>query len=545
MLLSSLLALLLVPLTSHLLTVGSAVTYSSELFNIPNTYNTRKEAYVDLEPHLQTARMLLINNFTSPAWTSTSYAFEPITLENKTGAWNLTINGNAYQSKLDCAVVNPTLTVGNLSPVLDEPVVKIDFTDRGCHIFEMQLLFNGQANASVFGMTALWDACGEWPHNARMVIAMGNPTSDTTIANLTTVSCIPSYWGTSGNLHVHVVDDSSLVVNSFDEDTSKRRDMSDYESIVYQNHIGSYRVFDPGYGLGFDIFSRIIYDLATSRKPATPLDPETIVEAAQEVWLSVFAQFTSNNLIDQPSPRSVVGQISKLETRLFVVSYIAWAMVGVMALVALCNALLIWNAETNTSILYEEPKGLLGAAVLLRGSNITSIVEKKLQQKVLPGQTSRDYFEKEHKMAGFDCWYDKETGRIRLEWNLGADVENLNDSTTPTIMATPSIMAIEDNVNPVDRTEEPLIGPTSGEHSRSISPFRGGGEWVHQLPLQSQLPLQTPSTHVRRKPVARHSAGDVSPLIDGSYTDEHEQNDYLSPNIRAVGQHPYRDYSTG
>ena len=110
----------------------------------------------------------------------------------------------------------------------------------------------------------------------------------------------------------------------------------------------------------------------------------------------------------------------------------------VMLLVLICNALLIRHAEINTSVLEEEPIGLLGSAVLLNNSDLTKYLTDRLDRPLSEGTIDEGI---EKSVRGLKFWFDHDTRRIRLK----RDNESLNSIIPMTASQGASQRASQDN----------------------------------------------------------------------------------------------------
>ncbi|OCK95732.1 uncharacterized protein K441DRAFT_658440 [Cenococcum geophilum 1.58] len=109
--------------------------------------------------------------------------------------------------------------------------------------------------------------------------------------------------------------------------------------------------------------------------------PELFKNSTEDIFTTLYASLADNQLIQQGnSPRAAQGTLSTSVTRLFVVSPVAWVIVGILLLILVCNALLFVYAARNYSILQEEPIGLLGNAALLEESDVSRFVSTFRQQ---------------------------------------------------------------------------------------------------------------------------------------------------------------------
>jgi hypothetical protein len=118
---------------------------------------------------------------------------------------------------------------------------------------------------------------------------MGNPISVDVIANLTVLSCIPSYWKVSGMLTVETGDSDPKVVN-FDADDKTANEIRPMVWKLFENNLPQYKQLDPrGSVSSSDAFSTVVYENAIRLNPENPLDSANVQKALEQAWSGVFA----------------------------------------------------------------------------------------------------------------------------------------------------------------------------------------------------------------------------------------------------------------
>jgi Protein of unknown function (DUF3433) len=415
MLLSSVLSIALVPITSHLLAAAPTVVVSDFSTTVPNTFDPAPLMSVDLQPALSLARSTLAFGAEPPPWTTSKYSFEPFDLKGIDGNQNYTVPVNAFYGQVDCEfldVPEPQVSSGNFGTTDNITTLTYNITDRGCEVSPVQISLSDKPR-SIVARTWGTASCGDLAHNSRIVVLTGNPTSSTTITNVTVISCIPSYWKTTGTLTGRIEEGSTPKLDAFKENASNETEFRPLGADLIETDLTLYVSSDPKAIFITDILGTVVYEVARKSNPANPLDSKAVKSAIESVWPSVFAYLTTTYLIQRPDERKVQGQASRSETRLFVVSPVAWTIVVIMILVVLCNTFLILHAESNRSILAEEPIGLLGAAVLLQDSDISGLVTR-VQGRNRGDIKVREGIKKNYNLEESKCWYDKGTKRIRV-----------------------------------------------------------------------------------------------------------------------------------
>jgi hypothetical protein len=122
-------------------------------------------------------------------------------------------------------------------------------------------------------------------------------------------------------------------------------------------------------------FGQLLYQIAVRENPVSPLSPKSLTNAVELLFSTTFSIFAST-VIFQPmnSSLSVIGTYWRKETRLVVVSPVAYIILAVLCAVAIM-IIPLFSYGMQESILYEEPSGLLSFAGLLYDSSILTIVK--------------------------------------------------------------------------------------------------------------------------------------------------------------------------
>jgi hypothetical protein len=433
MILNSILSLLLVPLTSHLLAATPSVLAKDFNATIFNTFNEAALNNADLQPALNIARAALAYNAEPPPWTTAKYSFEPFEIGAAEALRNYTVPVNAYYGQLDCVsldVPKPQVSASGLGSNLTTYTYKLK--DRSCTLSDIVVPI-GDPPVEKSLHTSPTTSCGDAAHFSRIALWAGNPISSKKIENVTITSCIPSYWKTKGSLTVSAQKDLLPRVESFVEDTAQLAEFRPFGTRVFEGDLTFFLQMDPKGIYSADLLAIIAYEVGRTLNPGNPMDGPTLRKAMEKVWPSVFAYVTTTSLIQRPNKRTVLGQQMRNETRLFVYSPVAWTIVAILILVAICNVFLILHAEREHSILQEEPQGLLGAAVLLQDSDVNAFVARVRGVPTVDELSFRETVKRKYTVAESKCWYDGDAGRIRLTglgWQQPAGTTEKRSSRT-------------------------------------------------------------------------------------------------------------------
>jgi hypothetical protein len=95
-----------------------------------------------------------------------------------------------------------------------------------------------------------------------------------------------------------------------------------------------------------DDFGFAVYNYAIILNNSSPIQPDILKNAIESMFTTVYAGLASTQLLNQAGPPKIgQGTLSTPATRLFVVTPVAYNIVGAISLVLICNILLFVNAE--------------------------------------------------------------------------------------------------------------------------------------------------------------------------------------------------------
>jgi len=147
--------------------------------------------------------------------------------------------------------------------------------------------------------------------------------------------------------------------------------------------------FDKTNTVFSDEFGRYVYRLTSKTFPASPLLPEAIIDAVQTLFSTTFAVLASTELFKPiSSPLNATGIHSAEESRLIVVSPVAYIIISILSIVAILNICLFFYARQE-SILLEEPVGLVSAAGILHNSDVNKMVGRLVNEPGYDGKITK------------------------------------------------------------------------------------------------------------------------------------------------------------
>jgi hypothetical protein len=394
---SVVLALLVVPLTSFLFTpisFASNTTFplSFEIFNsnVLGDY----PSYPDLRLPLESAAAMRIQDASRPPWTDGEYAFAKFVPLGDVGDANVTLETTAYSAQSDCIYIPESqyrktiLTPGDTGiPALS---IKITADDRGCQIsnFINLSLTPGHPDTIVRIWTTMSCAADAGWSRFSILTALYTDAS-TSVTNFSLISCAPSYRITSGTL-VATIDSMSVpFLRNFTPNPSNSSQFRpDALWRFFEMGIQELDCFNTASNVDSNEFGRYVYKIASKNNPTSPLLPGTIIDAAQTLFATTFAVFASTALFKATSSlENGTGIRSVQETRLIVVSPIAYIVLSILIIVAILNMSLFFYSRQE-SMLYEEPVGLLGISGILHKSDVNELITRLAEKPDFKGKTT-------------------------------------------------------------------------------------------------------------------------------------------------------------
>jgi hypothetical protein len=174
-------------------------------------------------------------------------------------------------------------------------------------------------------------------------------------------------------------------------------------------------------------FGRLILEYAMAFEPQAFLGSDILRNATELVFTATYAVMSRNYLVQSAATVNITGTLSISTTRLLAVTPIAYAMIGILCGVCLILILVLLYVQTHKSILYEEPKGLLGSAALLCNSDVgpqvNIIREHVTDGKILESEFVKNGSHLQDKGWRVEQWGNPQESRIvmtskarRPEW---------------------------------------------------------------------------------------------------------------------------------
>ncbi|KAJ9607495.1 hypothetical protein H2200_007573 [Cladophialophora chaetospira] len=423
LLLALLVSNVLSSLTAHLLVAQSAQFSTMIPVTLTTEFNpSLLTSTTNLQPFIDVATAIQVYNTSPPAWTTDTYAFERFAISNGQGVLgNVTAPVSAYSALLQCETIDASAygyTLGEL--VGGTEPLSVKFVDRGCEVSQQLSI----SPTTPIYATAWYAMCDNSRTNRfGMFAGQYSASSPTNLKDFSVTSCIPTYWQTNGSLtmaYANSDNSSKSIEATYLSFTGTAQAQIDPElQILFENGLRDYTIFNPSSATFADAVGFTIYTAAQQKSAQSSPGASTVLESTQAIYATVFAAMASTVLMQPPTQaRTESGTLSTQRDRLFVSSTIAYIFVAAMAVVLACHIVLFVYSRTHQTFIDEEPVGLLGAAKLLRQSELFEIVDEFEERHTRDGEIGRmqKYMRKHFRLGhGDHCWWDEQERRIKVQ----------------------------------------------------------------------------------------------------------------------------------
>ncbi|KAL5314180.1 hypothetical protein ACEPPN_018605 [Leptodophora sp. 'Broadleaf-Isolate-01'] len=391
MMLSVALTVAVVPLTAFLFTDGS--------FNFDAAVPATLTTFFDETSVLAIPDLRLIMDFASafriydghaPPWTNGEYAFPKLSTPDipEPTPGNLTVNVTAHSAYIDCRIIPEneyTVTrIDHIGGDIPAFTLQISSSDRGCTVtnnlnIQHKSLPNLQPNSTY--MTTWSTSCTLDTEYSRLsILSVLYNQGANTLSNFSLISCIPSYWQTPGNLSIATPTLNSNSAPSINAFSSNESDAVQFRpqilSLFFESSLHTIGSFNPTSDVEANDFGRHILSLAEKYNGSSPMSPEALSSAAEVLFSSIYSVLLSTTVMQpRPQPETGIGIYSRQQTRVVVVSPVAYIITVILAGVVIAIVTMFWYG-TQPSILREEPVGILSHAAVLVGSDLLETMKR-------------------------------------------------------------------------------------------------------------------------------------------------------------------------
>lgn len=324
-----------------------------------------------------------IQNASRVPWTTETYAFPASIPLTAIGKGNVTYESIAYSAEAECEYLQEgtyrkqILLPGDTG--IPAITIMISANDRGCVVGSALNLALDPFSPDKFLHSWTTTTCPAHAGWSRFSFLAGRLTEDQQVADFSLISCMTSYYNTTGKLTADWPQDTMTApgIRSFHA-TNRSEWKSDAVWFPLEWGMQEIGCYDPAEEIRSTEFPRQVYRIAKTRNSTSPLLPEVIIDAAQTLFTTMYAIFTSSNLLKPTdNPMQQPGTMSVQRTRLIVVPAVAYPVVSILCIVFGLTIALFFYAKQK-SILREEPIGMLATAAILHESADVYLAIKRL-----------------------------------------------------------------------------------------------------------------------------------------------------------------------
>jgi hypothetical protein len=409
---SVILALLVVPLASFLFTTTSFVSNATFPLSFTTSFNEHvlgdNLSYPDVRLSLDSAAAMRLLDARGPPWTDGEHAFAKFVPQVDVGDDEILLETTAYSAQSGCRYIPESQYQKTILTPNDTGIpslsIRVTADDRGCPIsnyINPSVRLGHPENFITIWPTMSCAADAGWSRFSILTARYTN--ASTGVTNFSLISCAPSYWITPGTLLTTTGTNSLRSFAPHLTNTSEFRPMAIWR--FFEMQIQSSMYFDPVRNVESNEFGQYVYKMATKAYSASPLLPEGLIDVTQTLFSTTFAVFASTALFKpRPVPLNSTGIHMIQETRLIVVSPIAYIILGVLVVVVFLNVCLFFYARQE-SMLFEEPIGLLSFCGILYNSDVHTMIGRLAEEPDFDGKTTETTIKKcglERRLYRFD-----------------------------------------------------------------------------------------------------------------------------------------------
>lgn len=401
-------------LAAHLLVARPARFSRSALVTLTTQFDTSAiDSKTNLQPFIDIATAVQAYNSSPPTWMTDTYAFERFSASVNIDSGNLTANTSAYSALLQCKTIDPGYYQASLSGS-NPQTLHVNFTDGGCLVKQD---FSLSANTPIYAK-AWYNFCSDGNINRfGMFAGTYSGTAENHLRDFSVTCCVPTYWQTDGSLTMGY-DKSSGVSSMVSFVGQNQTQIFPGLEILFEQALRGYTIFNPAAATNADAVGYSIYSAAQQQQQYGQTSPNAsaVLQSTQKVYATVFAALTNTVLLQPRTPASsTTATLSTAANRLFISGTVAWVMVGAMIVVVICHINLVVYAKRHDTMLDEDPVGLLGAAKVLRRSDLFEVIDhfEEIHPEI---SRMQKYMKKHYRLGRGDrCWWDETDRRITAE----------------------------------------------------------------------------------------------------------------------------------
>ena len=411
-------SVMIVPLASNLFRARNTQYASTIELQAHKVFDAELLKAADLQPATELARAVHIYGAAPTSWMTIDYAIEKFVPIDGILPGHVSVQTNVYYAKLDCQSIPRERLRTDFDPttVSGAGSVLIEFEDRDCNVTGQG--FNVFSDFSEYAYT-WYQLCSldlyDTEHRIGVFLGTYSKHDSQKLGELITVSCIPTFHSATA-----IVDLTFPTADRAQVSNVEVLDREQLHSLSFSNMDSNLR----GYTLfavssKADAFGQAVLSYVKELTGSSKLEANAALNATKSVYRTLFAALAITELMAvRDTPKTLFGTRLLNRTRLYVVAPVAYAFIALLAVMLFCSIGLLFRSCRTTSILREEPVGLLGKANLVYKSDIVSRIEDFYSP---PGQNEElvQMVARDQSVKTAQCWYEKDPNtnmyRIRLD----------------------------------------------------------------------------------------------------------------------------------
>jgi hypothetical protein len=427
MLFSFVVSIALVPLAGGLFIEGGELSVTNATFDLLSTLNTTTDiTIVDYGRLFDVVSASWVYTAPYPSRTEGRFPLPKIAPVQDLKNYTISLPVTTSQLSLDCQVIRDA-TFTTTTETENIALRAFSAVDRDCAISGDVAI--GDRNAYFLGVSTHQD-CPDVAGRTRMVLFFVPVASSSDVQDQTLISCIPSYWTVNGTVNVIRRTDLAGEVTetpSFSEISRVIEELPGFKRQQFEQGVVSVQSINVGSNVNApDRLGELVARYIDSK--GLNLTEGSLITAASTVYPAIYTMLSLNYFFPESAQRVEQEGVLRIpENRLHTVEPVAIAMLLILAILILESIYLIIYLHKHPSILAEEPIGLVGAANLLHGSNISSLVanfhqdpefdgrlRRPVEQANTPGEKTKVVNTDDGILDG-ECWIERELKSAQLK----------------------------------------------------------------------------------------------------------------------------------
>ncbi|RGP69701.1 hypothetical protein FSPOR_4513 [Fusarium sporotrichioides] len=332
-----------------------------------------------LTPALDLVSATVLRDGEDYPWTTDTHSFLPYLPVSWDGPGNYSFDTEAYSATVECDVTTEEdlARVEGIRSVVEEEddlnssQLQLGFQSGGCNVEKSFLVTN---NTLLYARTWQVD-CNLGNGRARLGMFSGvyNSTAKFRLSNLSVITCQPLIYKSRVTLNMSFSNNTREPKIISVSERHKQRVWPFFLSGWLRN-IPLYSVFDPTVYNDMDTFSRLVIGHASGKPILDDLpEKDRISTAFETVFAALFSNFVTLQAYSSSPAKKIIGTLSRLERRLFVVEAASAAIVAIIVATLVTTIVLAAHLYRQRHILERYLDLMLGTALLLRDASSSGL----------------------------------------------------------------------------------------------------------------------------------------------------------------------------